>query len=152
MTEVRELDTEETYLAFAAMVELGREVGSMDEFCGKVNRLLRPEGYRLLGAFEPGEEQAVAAAGFRLGHDLVHGSYLYVDDLATRSPFRKRGLAGQLMDWLVDQARRNNCAHLTLESGVHRYDAHRFYLKRGMHITSHHFNLDLRGPEDHSSS
>jgi hypothetical protein len=31
-----------------------------------------------------------------------------------------------------------------LDSGVQRFGAHRFYLRRRMDITSHHFALDLR--------
>ena len=81
--EVRELGPEETGLAHAAMLELGREVGDMAAFTERVNRELRPEGYRLVAALEPGEAQAAAAAGFRLGRDLIDGSHLFVDDLAT---------------------------------------------------------------------
>lgn len=32
---------------------------------------------------------------------------------------------------------------LHLDSGVQRYGAHRFYLRHGMDITSHHFRLVL---------
>ncbi|MGZ5023946.1 MAG: GNAT family N-acetyltransferase, partial [Chthoniobacterales bacterium] len=32
---------------------------------------------------------------------------------------------------------------LTLDSGVQRFDAHRFYLMKRMKISSHHFVLDL---------
>jgi GNAT superfamily N-acetyltransferase len=141
--EVRELGPDETGLAHAAMVELGRDVGDPATFTARVNRELRPEGYRLVAALEPGEEQAVAAAGFRAGHDLVHGTYLFVDDLATREAFRRRGHAGLLMDWLKAEALRQGCRALILESGVERHDAHRFYLQQGMDITSHHFRVDL---------
>jgi GNAT superfamily N-acetyltransferase len=73
----------------------------------------------------------------------VHGYNLYVDDLSTRAGFRKRGHAEAVMRWVFDEARRLDCNYVSLDSGVHRHDAHRFYLKLGMDITSHHFNLKL---------
>jgi GNAT superfamily N-acetyltransferase len=141
--EVRELGPEETGLAHEAMLALGREVGTVTQFVERVNRELRPDGYKLAAALMPGEDQAVAAAGYRTGHDLVHGAYLFVDDLATRAAFRRQGHAGTIMDWLEAEARRLGCRALILESGVQRHEAHRFYVNRGMDITSHHFRLDL---------
>ncbi|HEV3234198.1 MAG TPA: GNAT family N-acetyltransferase [Candidatus Dormibacteraeota bacterium] len=141
--EVRELGPEQTGLAHAAMLELGREVGDAATFAARVNRDMRPEGYRLVAALEPGEPQAVAAAGFRVINDLVHGRQLFVDDLATLPAFRRRGHAGALMEWMKAEARRQGCRFVSLESGVLRHDAHRFYLNQGMKITSHHFRLDL---------
>jgi GNAT superfamily N-acetyltransferase len=125
------------------MVELGRDVGSPDDFAARVDGELRPEGYRLLGVFEPGEEQAAAAAGFRTSHDLVHGWLLFVDDLSTRAAFRRRGHASAMLDWLKAEARRLRCPYLALESGVNRHDAHRLYLRHDMDITSFHFKLSL---------
>lgn len=141
--EIRELGPDETGLAHEAMLELGREAGTLAQFVERVNAELRPDGYRLAAALVPGEGQAVATAGFRTGHDLVHGAYLFVDDLATREPFRRQGHAGAIMDWLEAEARRLGCSALILESGVQRHEAHRFYLNRGMDISSHHFRLDL---------
>ena len=51
---MRELQPGESGLAYAAMVELGRDVGSPDDFAARVDGKLRPEGYRLLGVFEAG--------------------------------------------------------------------------------------------------
>jgi GNAT superfamily N-acetyltransferase len=137
-----ELQPGESRLAHAAMVELGREVGSPHDFAIRVDRELRPEGYRLIGVFE-GEEQAAATAGFRTRHDLVHGRHLFIDDLATRAAFRRRGHASAMLDWLKAEARRQGCLYLTLESGVNRHDAHRLYLRHGMDITSYHVKLRI---------
>ena len=49
----------------------------------------------------------------------------------------------RLMDWLVGRAREQGCDELHLDSGVQRYGAHRFYLRYGMDITSHHFRIAL---------
>jgi hypothetical protein len=40
-------------------------------------------------------------------------------------------------------ARSQNCQQLTIDSGVQRFAAHRFYLMQRMNITSHHSTLEL---------
>ncbi len=142
-TGIRELHQRETALAFPALRELRTHLASVDDFVHRVDQGQRPEGYRLVGAFEAGEEAAVAVAGFRSGTSLAWGRYLYVDDLVTRAAFRSRGHAGTLVDWLVDEARRLGCAQLHLDSGTQRHDAHRFYLDQGLHIPGFHFARDL---------
>lgn len=136
---IRELDPRETGLAFPALRELRTHLGSVDDLVRRVDEVQRAEGYRLVGAFEDGEEAAVAVAGFRAGNSISWGHYLYVDDLVTRAAFRSRGHAGALIDWLVDEARRLGCDSLHLDSGTQRHDAHRFYLDHGLHIPGFHF-------------
>jgi GNAT superfamily N-acetyltransferase len=99
-------------------------------------------GYQLALALDGAAIAAVA--GFRFGDNLVSGRYLYVDDLVTDSARRSRGAGRELLGWLTALARSEGCAVLTLDSGVQRFDAHRFYLRERMAITSHHFVLDLK--------
>jgi GNAT superfamily N-acetyltransferase len=136
---VRELEVGETRLGFAAMRELRTHLESEDEFVRRVDEVQRAEGYRLVGAFEAGAEDAAAVAGFRPGHSLAWGHFLYVDDLVTREAHRSRGHAGALMDWLIGEAGRLGCDQLHLDSGTQRHDAHRFYLAHGLHIPGFHF-------------
>ncbi len=70
---------------------------------------------------------------------LAHGRLLYVDDLVSAA-LRSHG-DGALMAWLVAYAREQGCVSLQLDSGVQRYDAHRFYFSQRMHIASYHFAL-----------
>ena len=144
MATIQELGAHETFLAYAAMLELRPHLGSPEEFVQVVNQEQRPEGYRLVGSFEEGVEQAVAIAGFRTGHNLALGYYLYVDDLVTQAAFRKRGHAAHLLHWLDEEARRLGCVQLHLDSAVHRHAAHRLYLQQRMEITAHHFNRGLQ--------
>ena len=142
---IRELKAGETGLVYLAMRELRPQVGSVEEFTARVDRLQRPEGYRLVGAFVDGEEQAAAAAGFREEHFLAWGHALYVDDLSTRPEFRRQGHSSALLDWLLDEARRLGCGQLHLDSGVgrDREEAHRLYLNKRLRISAHHFQADL---------
>jgi GNAT superfamily N-acetyltransferase len=72
---------------------------------------------------------------------LAWGRYLYVDDLSTLPEARRRGHGRRLLDWLTEEARRQGCDQLHLDSGVgpDRIDAHRLYFNTGLAITSFHF-------------
>jgi GNAT superfamily N-acetyltransferase len=139
-TELREIVPPDTALAFPAMRALRTHYEDESAFVERVDGVQRAEGYRLVGAFED-EPYALAVAGFRVGHMLAWGRYLYVDDLSTLPEARRRGYGKKLLEWLTDEARRLGCDQLHLDSGVtaDRYDAHRLYLNSGLAITSHHF-------------
>jgi GNAT superfamily N-acetyltransferase len=143
MEPVRELTPAETASAWPAMRELRPEIGSEEAFVDLVDCVLRGQGYRLAGAYEPELDTPLAVAGFRLGHNLAWGRFLYVDDLVTRADARGRGHGAQLLAWLKDEAIRLGCGQLHLDSGVQRTDAHRFYVREGMTFTSHHYACGL---------
>jgi GNAT superfamily N-acetyltransferase len=101
-------------------------------------------GYRL--AYVEEGSRVAAVAGFRILEGLAWGKFLYVDDLVTDESLRSRGHGRELLRWLADHAREKGCAELHLDSGVQRFGAHRFYLREGMDITSHHFGMKLGMP------
>ncbi|MFH1108367.1 MAG: GNAT family N-acetyltransferase [Planctomycetota bacterium] len=100
------------------------------------------DGYRLAFLEDGGEAKAVA--GFRFLEFLAWGRILYVDDLVTLARERSKGFGDRLFDWLVEQAVERGCDQLHLDSGVQRFGAHRFYLRKRMDITAHHFALKLK--------
>jgi GNAT superfamily N-acetyltransferase len=77
---------------------------------------------------------------------LAWGRVCYVDDLITDSESRSRGFAGALFDWVIARAREAGCDQFHLDSGVQRFDAHRFYLAHRMAISCHHFSMPLASP------
>ncbi len=105
-------------------------------------RLQQSGGYQLCYLAEDGLVRSVA--GFRLMENLASGRVLYVDDLVTDSGARSKGFGQQLLDWLLKEAKAAGCDTLELDSGVQRFDAHRFYLRNRMHIVSHHFRISLK--------
>lgn len=125
---------------FPVMQELRPHL-DVEQFLQRVGRQ-RAASYQLCLVEDAGEVTAVA--GFRTLECLAWGRVLYVDDLVTTETARSRGYGTALFGWLVDHARINDCDQLHLDSGVQRFGAHRFYLGRGMSISSHHFSLDLR--------
>ncbi len=81
--------------------------------------------------------------GYHIHMSLSWGTYMYVDDLVTRKEDHGKGYGSALFDWLVAQARQRDCTQVRLDSGVQRFDAHRFYLHKGMNIYCHNFGLPL---------
>ncbi|HHM05875.1 MAG TPA: GNAT family N-acetyltransferase [Gammaproteobacteria bacterium] len=124
---------------FPVMVQLRPHLRA-EEFVPRVRRQM-DAGFRLVALSEGGAVKAVA--GFRLSENLVFGRFMYVDDLVTDAHSRSAGHGRVLFDWLVRHARENGCSHLELDSGVQRFDAHRFYLRQRMVLRSHHFSLKL---------
>ena len=111
-----------------------------DEFVERVRRQAA-DGYKI-ACLVDGEVRAVG--GFRIAENLAWGKYLYVDDLVSSSQERSKGYGGALFDWLVNYARERDCDQFHLDSGVQRFDAHRFYLTKRMNISSHHFFINLK--------
>src|SRR5258705_3215510 len=101
---IRELATGETHLAYRSMLALRPNIGSESDFVKRIDEVQRREGYRLIARFVDGEEQAIAAAGFRVLHFLAWGDALYCDDLTTLPEHRGHGYAGALLDWMVEEA------------------------------------------------
>ncbi|MDQ6808421.1 MAG: GNAT family N-acetyltransferase [Verrucomicrobiota bacterium] len=124
----------------AVMLELRPQHPDRKAFIRQVRRQQR-EGFQL--AFLEADREVRAVAGFRIMEMLFSGETLYVDDLVTREADRSCGFGAQLFDWLIAQARERGCKLLTLDSGVHRFDAHRFYLMKRMQIAAHHFTIEL---------
>ncbi len=144
---IRELAPEETHRAAAALLELRPHLGDVDAVTS-ATQAQRAEGYRVVGTFGQGgptDDNAAAAAGFRVITTLAWGRCLYVDDLSCRAAHRRRGHARALMDWLVATARAEGCEALHLDSGhgEERADAHRLYLTSGLRISSHHFSRPI---------
>ena len=94
-------------------------------------------GYRL--AYVHASNSVVAVAGFRIGENLAWGRFLYVDDLVTLSEHRSKGYGAKLLSWLKEQAAKEGCEQMHLDSGIQRKEAHRFYEREGMTMASFHF-------------
>jgi GNAT superfamily N-acetyltransferase len=112
-----------------------------EDFIPKVKRLAEIANFQL-AYLQDGEIKAVA--GFRISEWLGGGKYLEIEDLIAKSGERSRGYGGELFDWLVAHAKENECDHLRLVSAVHRKDAHRFYLRKGMTLVAHYFSMPLK--------
>lgn len=131
---IAETDAEIT-ACFPVMQQLRTHLGE-SEFVACV-REQEGQGYKL--AFMDEGAGVVAVAGFRIGHNLAWGRFLYVDDLVVASARRSGGCGAKILAWLRDYAISMSCSQLHLDSGMQRRDAHRFYEREGMAKAGFHF-------------
>jgi GNAT superfamily N-acetyltransferase len=110
------------------------------EFVGHV-QAQQAEGYQLASLEHEGA--VVSVAGFRMQHMLSSGKTFYVDDLVTDAAARSKGHGEAMIQWLIALAREAGCDTFSLDSGTHRQEAHAFYLRNRLRITSFHFSLPL---------
>ncbi len=124
---------------FPVIVQL-RTALKIDEFVRRVQKQQKT-GYQL--AFLTDKGNVISLAGFRFIENLFISKFVYIEDFITNSQNRSKGYGSRIFDWVVNYAKKNGCKELHLDSGVQRFDAHRFYLCKRMSITCHHFGLIL---------
>ena len=124
---------------FPLMQQLRPNLTSADDFLGRCRRQAAG-GYRLLALFEG--DQPRALAGYRIQENLIHGRFLYLDDLVTEASARSRGYGETLIRHLRDQARAADCAKLILDTPMSNALGHRFYFRCGMLATSLRFAIE----------
>ncbi|HVX51493.1 MAG TPA: GNAT family N-acetyltransferase [Chitinophagaceae bacterium] len=107
-----------------------------ETFVATVQEMMH-EGYVLVFIEEGGK--AVSAAGYRYLQYLYIGKHYYIDDLSTLEEARGKGYGGMLLDYVSREAKKNNLAAVTLDSGYTRNTAHRLYLNKGFKLAAHHF-------------
>lgn len=99
------------------------------------------QGYRLLAAWQ--EDQVVGVAGYRVQENLLYGRFLYVDDLVALAGARRQGIGSILIKALRQEAGRQECAHLVLDTALGNALAQRFYFREGLLSRGLHFSQAL---------
>jgi len=110
------------------------------DYEGKMKRVFAG-GARMCVATEGEAVRGVAV--YRINENTFEGLHLYVDDLVTDEKLRSRGVGHALMEHLQALARAARCEATTLDSGTQRSQAHKFYFREGMVVSSFHFRKPL---------
>jgi GNAT superfamily N-acetyltransferase len=139
MIAIAETD-DEIQDCYAVMSELRPHI-SVEDFLPRVRYLSVNTGLRLVYSKN---DVVKAVGGFRISEWLAGGKYLEIEDLATKDGERSKGYGGEIFDWLVNYAKENDCDQIRLVSHIKRFDAHRFYLRKGMIIEAHYFSMSLK--------
>ncbi len=96
-------------------------------------------GYHI--AYIEDDKRVLCVAGFVIGEKLAWGKHIYVDDFVSNETSRSEGAGRCMVKWLKSYAKESGCQQMHLDSGVQRYMAHKFYLREGFIIASHHFSI-----------
>jgi GNAT superfamily N-acetyltransferase len=124
---------------YPVMVQLRSHL-EVSSFIPRVRQQMQ-RGYQL--AYLQNDVQVCTVTGFCISENLAWGRFMYVDDLVTDLEMRSQNYGHQILDWLVNYARQQDCQQLHLDSGLQRLDAHRFYQREDMQISGYHFVLNL---------
>ena len=138
---LKHAETEAEILAcFSVMRELRPNLASAESFLAQVQRM-HAQGYHLLAAFEDGIP--VALAGYRDKEMLIHGHFIYVDDLITSASRRGQKLGERLLQFVFELAKTRHCSRVILDTGLDNALAQRFYYRMGMLASGMHFVYEL---------
>ncbi|PIE44456.1 MAG: GNAT family N-acetyltransferase [Gammaproteobacteria bacterium] len=96
-------------------------------------------GYRV--AYVKSSNDILAVAGLSTGVKLAWGKSICFDDQVTNSRHRSTGDGKSFIDWFNADALEKGCEQIHLDSVVPRFPAHRFYLREGFVVASHHFSI-----------
>jgi GNAT superfamily N-acetyltransferase len=136
----RDVSEAEIGACYELMRQLRPHLKSQEEFIARWRRQ-SADGYRIVALW--GQGGPVALAGYRVTENLVHGKFLYVDDLISDQTARGRGYGAQLLDKLKMEGRALGCNKLVLDTGLDNYLAHRFYFRQGLLAQALRFNIPL---------
>lgn len=132
---------ESVWLARAESVHRQLRPQLPDDYAGRM-RTVFANGARMALVVDGGAVRCLAL--WRLLENTHEGRRLYVDDLVSDEAFRSQGAGKMMLGWLEEKAIALGCQALTLDSGVQRQGAHRFYFREGMHIPSFCFKKVLK--------
>ncbi|TGD87315.1 GNAT family N-acetyltransferase [Mycolicibacterium sp. CH28] len=127
--EINDVDEHQIAFCYPLMRQLRPQLASAEDLASRWRRQ-SAQGYRIVGLWQ--HNQPLALAGYRMTESLIHGPFLYVDDLVVDSALRSAGYGALLMDWLENEGRRTGCAKLVLDTGLDNALAQRFYYRQGL--------------------
>ena len=121
---------------FPVMRELRPHLVAAAELVERVRRQ-QADTYRLLAAWRG--QAAIGLAGYRVTENLIHGRFVYVDDLVVLEPERSGGIGALLLDGVTEETRRLDCRRLVLDTPLANALGQRFYFRYGMLSTAMRF-------------
>jgi len=125
---------------FEVMVQLRPHLADAAELVTRVRRQ-RGAGYRLLAAWRGGTP--VALAGYRIEENLIHGRFIYVDDLVTADAERRGGLGARLLTAVAEIGCEEGITRLVLDTAIDNVLAHRFYYRQGLLARALRFSREI---------
>ena len=112
----------------------------LGEYVARMKQVLAA-GAEMAVAVEDGRVKGVTV--FRILEKTHSGRDLYCDDLVTDEAQRSTGVGHALMQYMEQVCRERACDTFSLDSGAWRQQAHKFYFREGMTITSFHFDKKI---------
>ena len=102
--------------------------------------------YTLYVAERGGE--IVGSLALLVMHNLGHlgAPSAILEDVVVAPALQGQGIGKAMIRFVLDFCRTKGCYKLTLASNAKRKRAHAFYLREGMSLSGHHFDVRFRDP------
>ncbi|KOR85857.1 acetyltransferase [Bacillus sp. FJAT-22058] len=121
---IQELTNKEQWLeAFPIMNQLRTDLTQKTYL--ELLEEMRKDGYRLYALYK--DNQVVSLAGLSWRVNFYNKRHVFIYDLVTDSAHRSFGYGEKLLSYIHNLAKENGAAYVSLESGIQRNEAHRFY-------------------------
>lgn len=125
---------------FPVMAQLRPHLAGPEDLVARVARQ-REAGYRILAAWREGTP--IGLAGHRIAENLIHGRFVYVDDLVTAEGERRHGIGARLLDAVAEEGRKLGCGRLVLDTALDNVLGHRFYYRQGLLARALRFSREI---------
>ncbi|MET8640560.1 N-acetyltransferase family protein [Streptomyces sp. NPDC004096] len=146
--EIRPVVTDDVSAVVAMLADdpLGAQRESPDDLTPYLNALERVNGdpnQHLVVAVRDGRIVGTLQLSIIPGLSRRGATRSIVEAVRIHAEERGSGLGTQLLEWAIDESRRQNCQLVQLTSDVSRTDAHRFYERLGFEASHMGFKLAL---------
>jgi GNAT superfamily N-acetyltransferase len=136
MYQIKKIErVDEMHASLALINELTPELREQDY------RQMLPDmvahNYRQVGVYEG--DRLVAVSGYWIGTKLYCGRYLEIDNFVVSKEHRSRNLGKMLVEWMQEEARREQCRAMLLDAYVENFRAHKFYYSQGFIARGYHY-------------
>ncbi|PIE47985.1 MAG: GNAT family N-acetyltransferase [Gammaproteobacteria bacterium] len=85
------------------------------------------------------DSSVIAVILYRMHHNTYQNKLYFLEDLVISEACRSQGIGGQVLAWCERQAKQAGCNFISLDSGVFRPKAHKFYFAKDYIVESFHF-------------
>jgi GNAT superfamily N-acetyltransferase len=129
----------ETAAEMAAMHSLIKELTpdiSFDEYI-KLLELMVPHNYRQVAVYDT--EKIAGVSGYWICAKIYSGKYIEIDNLVVASAYRSKGIGKLLVDWMLEEGKKQGCRTALLDAYVENFKAHKFYYREGFIARGFHY-------------
>lgn len=143
MVQIRKCVSADFEQIAALLVQLWpQKAQNLTKLRGAFDRALASTMQRYVCAVEDGE--IVGFASLSMRYSLWQEALLAnIDELVVDEDQRGQGVGSQLVDYVLDIARKTGCIRVELDSAFHRTEAHEFYERRGFEKRAFLFTMPL---------
>ncbi len=96
-----------------------------------------PNNYFQAAAYEG--DNCVAVSGYWICTKLYSGKYIEIDNFVVDHHHRGKNVGKLLLDWMLEEGRKNGCKTAMLDAYVENFRAHHFYYREGFIARGFHY-------------